>query len=114
MISQTQIQQVVQRIADNYRPDKIILFGSYAEGTANDDSDIDLLIIKETNVDLKQIMKKCTGIITEKGGLLSLTAIFSREFKIPCIVGVKNISKYVKPDDKLVFNLKTGTILKKE
>ena len=73
-----------------------------------------ILIIKETNVDLKQIMKKCTGIITEKGGLLSLTAIFSREFKIPCIVGVKNISKYVKPDDKLVFNLKTGTILKKE
>ena len=35
-------------IVKEYRPEKIILFGSYAYGTPNQDSDIDLLIIKET------------------------------------------------------------------
>ncbi len=33
-----------------YAPQKIILFGSYAYGTPQPDSDIDLLIIKETGV----------------------------------------------------------------
>ena len=34
-------------------PDKIILFGSYAYGTPNEDSDIDLFIIK--NLDKKKV-----------------------------------------------------------
>ena len=38
----------VQRIADALRPEKIILFGSYAYGTPTPDSDVDLLVIMET------------------------------------------------------------------
>ncbi len=33
-----------------FDPDKIILFGSYAAGNANNDSDLDLLIIKDTDL----------------------------------------------------------------
>ncbi|MFN0050455.1 MAG: nucleotidyltransferase domain-containing protein [Cytophagales bacterium] len=51
MITQTQIDEVVRRIVEGYQPEKIILFGSYADGTATEDSDIDLLIIKETDED---------------------------------------------------------------
>jgi predicted nucleotidyltransferase len=32
-------------VARKFRPAKIILFGSYAYGTATDDSDVDLLVI---------------------------------------------------------------------
>ena len=32
-------------MAERYRPDKIILFGSYAYGTPHDDSDVDILVI---------------------------------------------------------------------
>jgi len=32
----------------NYKPKKIILFGSYVNGKINQDSDVDLLIIKDT------------------------------------------------------------------
>ena len=49
MISKTKIADVVNTIAENYDPDKIILFGSYATGTASDDSDLDFIIVKETN-----------------------------------------------------------------
>jgi predicted nucleotidyltransferase len=34
----------------NYHPEKIVLFGSYAYGTPTEDSDLDLLIIKETEL----------------------------------------------------------------
>ncbi len=40
---------IIEKIKSEYQPDKIILFGSYAYGTPNRDSDIDLLIIKKTH-----------------------------------------------------------------
>lgn len=39
------IRQMVRRIADRFEPDRIILFGSYARGTARADSDVDLLVV---------------------------------------------------------------------
>ena len=39
------INEAVRRIADKFNPERIILFGSYARGTADDKSDIDLLVI---------------------------------------------------------------------
>ena len=47
MITEAQIQDVVRRIVEGYRPDQVILFGSYAYGTPNEHSDLDLLIIKQ-------------------------------------------------------------------
>ena len=46
MVTQSQINEIVKRIVDNYHPDKIILFGSYAYGNPTKDSDVDLLVIK--------------------------------------------------------------------
>jgi predicted nucleotidyltransferase len=42
------IIEIVEKIKREYRPEKIILFGSYAYGAPDTDSDIDLLIVKET------------------------------------------------------------------
>ena len=50
MIETTKIDDIVNRIATKFNPDKIILFGSYASGTPNNDSDLDLLIIKDTDL----------------------------------------------------------------
>ena len=42
------IHQVVREIADAFRPEKIILFGSYAYGTPHAESDVDVLVIMDT------------------------------------------------------------------
>jgi len=47
MITEKQINEIIKRVVDNYHPDKIILFGSYAYGKPNKDSDVDLLIVKD-------------------------------------------------------------------
>jgi predicted nucleotidyltransferase len=39
------IRRFVRRIAVRFRPDKIILFGSYAYGTPHEESDIDLMVV---------------------------------------------------------------------
>lgn len=48
MISPDNIRTLVDTIVTAYQPDKIMLFGSYATGHPTDDSDIDLLIVKDT------------------------------------------------------------------
>jgi len=47
--NQDLIKGIVKKLREGYAPEKIILFGSYAYGNPRRDSDIDLLIIKETN-----------------------------------------------------------------
>lgn len=43
MVAMNDIQAVVDRIAEEFDPDRVVLFGSYARGTATTDSDVDLL-----------------------------------------------------------------------
>ncbi|MBA4380395.1 MAG: nucleotidyltransferase domain-containing protein [Anaerolinea sp.] len=46
--------KAVERIAQALKPEKIILFGSYAYGSPTPDSDVDLLVIMETNDSQKE------------------------------------------------------------
>jgi predicted nucleotidyltransferase len=45
-----EIAQLTARIVEAERPEKIILFGSYASGTATESSDIDLLVISRSTL----------------------------------------------------------------
>ncbi len=45
---QKEIVKIVRQIKEKYKPEKIILFGSFAWGKPTKDSDFDLLIIKNT------------------------------------------------------------------
>jgi len=52
-VSET-LPKAVRRIARELRPQKIILFGSYAYGNPTPDSDVDLLIVMQTNAPRKE------------------------------------------------------------
>ena len=61
---QKKIEEMVRRIVERFHPEKIILFGSHARGTAGPDSDVDLLVVmpvqgsrrrKATEIDLSLI-----------------------------------------------------------
>lgn len=44
-ISPSLVQEITQRLINEFHPDEIILFGSYAWGEPDEDSDLDLLVI---------------------------------------------------------------------
>lgn len=50
MITKEQIENIVQKIVVNVNPQKVILFGSYAYGQPDGNSDLDLLVIQDTDV----------------------------------------------------------------
>jgi len=66
-VQDVQIDQLIARLAERigreYKPQKVILFGSYARGRPTEDSDIDFFIIKDTDarrvdrfVEVKQLI----------------------------------------------------------
>ncbi len=51
------IRRYARRIAEQFHPDKIILFGSYAYGTPHADSDVDLLVIMPARNNIDQAVR---------------------------------------------------------
>ncbi|KAI5710208.1 hypothetical protein M8J75_006689 [Diaphorina citri] len=52
------------------------------------------------------------GLVTELGGILSHGAVVAREYGLPSIVGVDNVTLYFKTGDKVLLNSTKGTIEK--
>ena len=46
-------ESIINRIRDSFHPEKIILFGSYATGEPTEESDVDLLIVADTDLSVK-------------------------------------------------------------
>ena len=44
------LQTLVGKIVRGFKPDKVILFGSHAWGQPGTDSDVDLLVVKQTTL----------------------------------------------------------------
>ena len=49
MTEEKEIKKIAQQIAKKHKPEKIILFGSFAWGKPSKNSDVDLLVVKDTN-----------------------------------------------------------------
>ncbi len=69
-----------------------------------------IMVAEFTFVDLEFLMKHAKAVLTERGGLLSHAAIISREFGIPCVVGIKNLTKELKDGDRIRIDFETGKI----
>ncbi len=48
MVTNTQLEIIARIINKTVNPESVFLFGSYAEGTPNENSDLDIAIIKNT------------------------------------------------------------------
>ncbi|MCR4416103.1 MAG: nucleotidyltransferase domain-containing protein, partial [Thermoguttaceae bacterium] len=53
------IRRFARKFAERFRPERIILFGSYAYGTPHDESDVDLLVIMPAYDVVNQAIRIC-------------------------------------------------------
>jgi predicted nucleotidyltransferase len=56
------IRRFARDVAAKFQPEKIILFGSYAYGTPNENSDVDILVIMPAKNRLDQAWKICRTV----------------------------------------------------
>lgn len=71
-VFQKELDNITRQIINKYKPEKIILFGSLARGDFNQDSDVDLLIIKRTAKDRIERIQQLSSLIDRR---LALEAI---------------------------------------
>jgi len=45
MVTMAQIEELGSRIGEEFHPERVLLFGSYAHGVPTDDSDVDVLVV---------------------------------------------------------------------
>jgi len=57
------LRPAIQKLANELKPEKIILFGSYAYGIPTPHSDVDLLVILKTNAPLKERSWKVSRLL---------------------------------------------------
>jgi predicted nucleotidyltransferase len=62
-VFQSGCDQVVEQIVEKFKPQKIILFGSYARGNPRPESDVDMLVVMDTPIkDVQQAIQICQQI----------------------------------------------------
>jgi phosphoenolpyruvate synthase/pyruvate phosphate dikinase len=71
-----------------------------------------ILVTTMTRPEFMSHMRKAQAIITDEGGITCHAAIISRELHIPCIIGTKIATKFLKNGDFVEMNLKNGIIQK--
>ena len=57
------LEWLVERIRDEYEPEKIILFGSLARGNTHEWSDIDLIVVKDTEMSYGERVKALLPVL---------------------------------------------------
>lgn len=74
----------------------------------------DILVTKYTDTGWTSKFALLSGVVTEFGGALCHAAIVSREYGIPCIVGVKGALAKIRDGDIIIMDGATGEIRKED
>ncbi len=69
-----------------------------------------ILVTKMTDPGWVFLIAPAKAIVSEKGSLLSHTAIISRELKKPAVVGIEHITEYLKTGDRIRVDGDAGTV----
>lgn len=92
--TQEKLQKVVQKIAKEFKPEKIILFGSWAWGKPGKDSDFDLFIVKKTRRSTREVAREIDG------------SLWGRTIPLDIIVYTpENVEKRLKTNDFFIRDI---------
>jgi predicted nucleotidyltransferase len=81
MISESLLKEAVGRLVDKFHPYRIILFGSQARGTADNKSDIDLLIICPLQKKRRDLMVEMDRALWGVGFARDIIVLTPKEFE---------------------------------
>lgn len=70
-----------------------------------------ILVTKMTDPGWIFLMTQAAGLISEKGSLLSHSAIIGREMGIPVVVGIADATSFIKSGDRLCLDGNAGTVM---
>jgi predicted nucleotidyltransferase len=87
MVSEQTLAEITNRLVKGFQPDRIILFGSQARGTADEHSDVDILVICPVKGNRRDLMlamdRSLEGLKLARDILVLSSDEFERNRQIP-------------------------------
>jgi len=105
------IDDVVRRLVEGYDPDRIILFGSHTMGRAREGSDVDLLIVKETDKRPIDRRIEVESLLCDRQIPLDLLVYTPRELRDLYMMGSPFVEEVVESGRVLYMRKATGAWL---
>lgn len=81
MIGDAALEEAIRRLVNNFTPQKIILFGSRARGTADPRSDYDLLVICDFRNNRRTLMTQMDRALRGLGLARDIVILTPEEFE---------------------------------
>ena len=81
MIDEQTLQQVVKRIVTATKPSRVIVFGSYGRDNADEDSDLDIMVIKPEVTDKGAEMARLHEVVGDVGTGVDVLVYSDDEFE---------------------------------
>jgi len=102
MISSETLSKVRERLVDGFAPSRIIIFGSQARGTADDRSDVDILVVCSFAGKRRHLMlemdRALSGLDNAFDVLILTPEEYQRDSRIPGTVG-----RYAYKEGKVLY-----------
>lgn len=70
----------------------------------------EILVAQQTDPGWVVLFPAASGLLVERGSLLSHSAIVARELQLPCIVSIRHITRKLQTGDRVEMNGRTGEI----
>ncbi len=82
MISDETLLEIKERLVDGFHPEKILLFGSQARGTADKRSDVDILVVCPIKVKRRHLMLEMDRALRGLGLARDIMVLTPEEFDL--------------------------------
>ncbi|MCC6549216.1 MAG: nucleotidyltransferase domain-containing protein [Ignavibacteriaceae bacterium] len=102
MLNQAEIQKIKELLLEEQKIEKIILFGSYARGSADQYSDVDLMVVTEELPDRAALMRKLRQKLLVLPYDFDVLAVTPDEFERDAQI-TGTIARYVAQDGKIIY-----------
>ena len=102
MIGHEMLNEAARRLVEKFHPDRIILFGSHARGTADDRSDVDFLVITRFSGKRRQVMLEMDRALGELDAAFDIVVLTEEEFEEECNIP-GTIGRYAAKEGKVLY-----------
>lgn len=72
----------------------------------------DILLTHSTDIAFSPIFPLCSGVITEVGGLISHGAVVAREYGLPSVLGIPNVTRILEDGEEIILDADEGAIIR--
>ncbi len=102
MISNETLLKVKERLVDGFHPEKIILFGSQTRETADDRSDVDILVVCSFVGKRRHLMIEMDRALGSLDNAFDVLILTPEEFQIDSLIA-GTVGRYASQEGKVLY-----------